>query len=62
MDEKDFTSDLNGWLKGTSSWPEMDAYERMLTGDGGRMTDSLLPEAVNLAVWLFGDNLEEWMQ
>jgi len=59
MDEKDFTSGLNGWLKGTSSWPELDSYAELIGGD---VTQSILPEAVTLAVWLFGDNLEEWMQ
>lgn len=59
MDQKDFTSGLNGWLKGTSSWPEMDSYAELIGGD---VKQSILPEAVNLAVWLFGDNLEKWMQ
>lgn len=53
MDEKAFTSQLNGWLKG-ESWPEMDAYKSMLGGD---VTASLMPDALSLAVWLFGEEL-----
>src|SRR3990172_1218313 len=59
MDEKDFTSQMNGWLKGTSTWPEMDEYEAAI---GGQLSASILPEAVNLAVWLFGEDLSKWMQ
>lgn len=55
MDEKAFTSSLNGWLKG-ESWPEMDSYSDMIGGDENI---SLNTEAVSLAVWLFGDNLQE---
>jgi hypothetical protein len=51
MDEKLFTSQLNGWLKG-ESWPEMDAYKSII---GGNETISLMPDAASLAVWLFGD-------
>lgn len=53
MDEKAFTSQLNGWLNG-ESWPEMDEYKAMIGGDAGV---SLMPNAVSLAVWLFGEEL-----
>ncbi len=53
MDADAFTSKLNGWLKG-ESWPEMDAYKRDIGGD---VNISLLPNALSLAVWLFGDEL-----
>lgn len=53
MDEKEFTSSLNGWLNG-ESWPEMDDYKSMLGGDE---SISLMGDAVSLAVWLFGEDL-----
>jgi hypothetical protein len=59
MDEKDFTSQMNGWLRGTTTWPEMDEYEAAI---GGQLSDSILPNAVNLAVWLFGEDLEGWLK
>ena len=59
MDEKDFTSQMNGWLNGTSTWPEMDEYEAAI---GGQLSASILPNAVNLAVWLFGEDLEKFLQ
>jgi len=58
MDEKDFTSDLNSWLRGTSTWPEMDSYAELIGGD---VSQSILPNAVNLAVWLFGEDLSKWV-
>ena len=66
MDEKQFTSQLNGWLKGEQAWTEMDAYANLVTGQrsnvkGQELSTSLLPNAINLAVWLFGDNLEKWL-
>ena len=53
MDEKAFTSSLNGWLNG-ESWPEMDEYKKSIGGD---VSVSLMPDAVSLAVWLFGEEL-----
>lgn len=53
MDEREFTSSLNGWLNG-ESWPEMDDYKSMLGGDE---SISLMPDAFSLAVWLFSDEL-----
>lgn len=66
MDEKQFTSQLNGWLKGEQPWSEMDAYAEMVTGQtskvkGQDLERSILPNAINLAVWLFGDNLQKWI-
>lgn len=51
MDEKAFTSQLNGWLNG-ESWSEMDDYKSMIGGD---INVSLMGNAASLAVWLFGD-------
>lgn len=53
MDEKAFTSQLNGWLNG-ESWQAMDDYKTMIGGD---VAVSLMPDAMSLAVWLFGDEL-----
>ena len=58
MDEKAFTSQMNGWLKG-ESFPEMDAYKSMIGGD---LQTSLMPNAYSLAVWLFGDELKGLLQ
>jgi hypothetical protein len=60
MDEKQFTSQLNGWLKGEGEWDEMDDYAALLganalTDQRDAVDQSLLPNAINLAVWLFGD-------
>jgi len=59
MDQGQFTSQLNAWLKGDQEWAEMDAYEEMIGGD---LNQSIMPNAVNLAVWLFSDDLEKWIQ
>jgi len=59
MAEKEFTSDLRGWLNGTSAWPAMDDYAELVGGD---VSTSILPNAINLAVWLFGEDLEKWLQ
>lgn len=53
MDEKQFTSQLNGWLNG-ENWPEMDQYKSMIGGD---LNIDLTPYAFTLAVWLFGEEL-----
>jgi hypothetical protein len=58
MDESEFTSRLRGWMTGTTSWSEMDDYEQMVGGD---VSKSILPNAVNLAVWLFGEDLSKWV-
>ena len=58
MAEKEFTSQMNGWLNG-QSWPAMDDYAELVGGDVGQ---SILPNAINLAVWLFSDQLENWLQ
>lgn len=55
MDDKAFTSQLNGWLNGTQEWSEMDEYANTIGVD---VSSSLMPDAVSLAVWLFGDELE----
>jgi hypothetical protein len=59
MDEAEFTSKLRGWMTGSSSWQEMDDYEQLIGGDASK---SILPNAINLAVWLFGEDLEKWIQ
>jgi hypothetical protein len=58
MNEKDFTSQLNGWLKG-ESFPEMDSYAQDIGVD---VSTSLMPNALSLAVWLFGEDLSGWLQ
>jgi hypothetical protein len=55
MNQKEFTSQLNGWLKGEQDWAEMDAYANTIGVD---VSSSLMPDAVSLAVWLFGNELE----
>jgi hypothetical protein len=59
MSEQEFTSKMRAWMTGSSPWAEMDDYEQMIGGD---ISKSVLPNAINLAVWLFGDNLEKWLQ
>ncbi len=59
MDEKEFTSNLRGWMQGTTTWSEMDDYQDLIGGD---VNQSILPNAVNLAVWLFGEDLEKWLK
>lgn len=59
MDEKEFISQLKGWMNGTQEWSAMDSYAEMIGGD---VNQSILPSAINLAVWLFGDNLEKWIK
>ncbi|RPI92886.1 MAG: hypothetical protein EHM40_11585 [Chloroflexi bacterium] len=59
MDEKDFTAQLRGWMTGDRDWREMDDYQDLIGGD---VNQSILPNAINLAVWLFGDNLEKWLK
>jgi hypothetical protein len=55
MNEKEFTGKLNKWLNG-ETWSEMDEYSGMIGGD---MSASLMPDAVSLAVWLFGEEFED---
>ena len=62
MDEKEFTASLKGWMKGEQDWAEMDAYEKMVSGSTGQVSGSILPNAINLAVWLFGEDLEKWLK
>ncbi len=59
MEQGEFSSKLRAWMTGSSPWNEMDDYEQMIGGDASK---SILPNAVNLAVWLFGEDLEKWIQ
>jgi hypothetical protein len=59
MEEKEFTSQLRGWMQGTQQWSAMDNYADLIGGD---VQKSILPNAVNLAVWLFSDELEKWIK
>jgi hypothetical protein len=59
MGEKEFTSQLRGWMQGTEQWSAMDHYAELIGGD---VQKSILPSAVNLAVWLFSDDLEKWIK
>lgn len=61
MPEKEFTSRMRGWLNGEQSWSEMDDYAALVSGSrsqvsGDAVGASLLPNAINLAVWLFGNS------
>lgn len=59
MDEKEFTDKLNGWLNG-ESWSEMDDYASFIGADPSSLgSTSLMPDAYSLAVWLFGDELDD---
>jgi hypothetical protein len=62
MDQKEFTGKLKGWLKGEQDWAEMDEYESAFSAQQLEISDSVLPNAINLAVWLFGEDLEKWLQ
>ena len=59
MPEDEFASKMNAWIEGREAWGEMDDYAGML-GDRG-VGESILPNAINLAVWLFGRDLEGWI-
>lgn len=59
MDQKEFTSSLRGWLDGSQPWSAMDDYAELVGGD---VNKSILPNAINLAVWLFSEDLENWLQ
>lgn len=66
MDKKEFTSRLNGWLKGEEEWTELDRYASLVSGSRSQVSSdaigaSLMPNAINLAVWLFGEDLEKWI-
>lgn len=58
MDPQLFANRMNGWLNG-GEWAEMDTYASDLRVP---LDTALTPAAVNLAVWLFSDELTEWMQ
>lgn len=67
MSEAEFTSRLRGWTRGEESWSELDRYAELVSGgrsqvDGEALNASILPNAINLAVWLFGDQLEKWLK
>lgn len=59
MKEKEFTSKLNGWLKGGEDWEEMDSYANDLGVD---LSVSHAPATLNLAVWMFSDQLKDVFQ
>jgi hypothetical protein len=59
MASTDFTQRMNGWLNGSEAWGEMDDYAELVGGD---VSQSVLPNAVNLAVWLFGEDLAKWIK
>jgi hypothetical protein len=58
MDREQFTSQMRDWLQG-GQWAEMDAYADQI---GVPLDTDLMPAAVNLAVWLFSDELNDWMK
>ncbi len=62
MDKGEFVDQLRGWVHGTSSWPEMDAYASKLQGHPGygaimkQAKAALgLQDAVNIAITKIGD-------
>ena len=59
MDEKAFTSQLRGWMRGESAWPEMDKYQQDIGGD---VESSVLPAAAGLAVGLLSTDLSEGLK
>lgn len=59
MNEKEFTSRLRGWMNGSEPWGEMDEYEKTIGGD---VQNSIMPQAIGLAVWLLSTELAEWMK
>lgn len=59
MDQKEFTSKLRGWMTGEQGWAGMDKYAQDVGGD---VAESILPQAIGLAVWLLGTELSEWLQ
>ncbi len=58
MDRDQFVSQMRNWLNG-GQWAEMDTYANEL---GVPLDSDLMPAAVNLAVWMFSDALDEWMK
>lgn len=59
MPEKEFTSKLNGWLKGEQDWAEMDSYADDLGVD---LSVSHTPATLQLAVWMFSTQLKDILQ
>ncbi len=59
MNEKAFVDKMVGWLNGTETWSEMDDYSNMIGGDASTsLNTTLMADALSLAVWLFGDELD----
>ncbi|APU89249.1 MAG: hypothetical protein DYG85_06430 [Chloroflexi bacterium CFX1] len=58
MDREQFVSQMRDWLNG-GSWAEMDAYAEEL---GAPIDADLTPAMINIAVWLFSDELDDWMK
>jgi hypothetical protein len=54
MDEKEFSARMKDWLNG-GEWVEMDQYSRDL---GVPLDTNMMPAALSLAVWLFGEDLK----
>ena len=59
LDEKKFTTQLRGWMRGEEAWPAMDQYQKDIGGD---VQNSILPQAAGLAVWLLSTELSEWLK
>lgn len=58
MPQSEFTSQMNDWLKG-GTWAEMDQYANDL---GVPLESDFAPATLSLAVWLFSDELTEFLQ
>lgn len=59
IDREQFVSQMRGWLDGSQPWSEMDNYANQL---GVPLDSDLMPAALNLAVWMFSNELEDWMK
>ncbi len=57
MDHEAFTRQMQTWLNG-GEWAEMDGYATQL---GVPLDSDFTPATINLAVWLFSDDLNGWM-
>jgi hypothetical protein len=57
--KEEFTAQLRGWVNGSTSWPQMDAYAMMLGGHqemGADLRESRV--GVSMAYWLWGGAAE----
>jgi len=59
MSDDEFVTKMRGWLDGSESWTEMDAYSENVTGGSGLLTSIILSNATSaLTTWLWGTEKE----